>query len=389
LVVRRGLPDSQSTFKQVKTGISGVQIELYQADDLGEPTGDALATTTTDADGHYIFANLAAETTYALKKLPSPNLDAVGSRAGVEVKKGLAHPVETAVNDPLGRGSVNVSEPSGLVAQALHFLGLWQQEEVVDVNTIEGIALASGDQSVENNFGEVGVGSIGGVTFFDVDGDGIYNPNPILDADAEPESVPDVPLSDMEVVLYDDTDAEIATALTDADGMYSFDDLHFDLTTLDRDLKVAVLLTDPNLVSTHTAQVVQTQAVSDVIAQDASGYKVKLMALTPDDRSANFGFHIEIGCDNEQYAAAHFDECFYLFYPPYPGLIHDILAVSATGTAVLPIILITLLLIVLANFLYLLISGRILRERTLRKKVLKSSLHRRIQALHARIRSKH
>jgi uncharacterized delta-60 repeat protein len=51
--------DNDGDLTDVESGISGVTIKLYADDGTGKPTGAALATTTTDGSGNYVFTNRA------------------------------------------------------------------------------------------------------------------------------------------------------------------------------------------------------------------------------------------------------------------------------------------------------------------------------------------
>ena len=145
-------------------GIEGVEITLTGTDDLGNPV---LLTTTTDADGNYLFENLLSGTYTITETHPDPYLDGIDT-AGSE--GGDA----TTVNDE-----------------------------------ISGIVLDPGVDSVENNFAELG-NILTGTVWVDTNGDGVLDPEEATR------------LEGVTIELYDASGNLLATTTTDENGNYAF-----------------------------------------------------------------------------------------------------------------------------------------------------------------------
>ncbi|MFM2312143.1 MAG: hypothetical protein RLZZ04_1419, partial [Cyanobacteriota bacterium] len=71
------------------TPIAGVTVELFNVDASGNPTGTAIATTTTDADGNYEFTDLA-DGDYVVQQTQPAGYDSVTDIDGVDDGKILA-----------------------------------------------------------------------------------------------------------------------------------------------------------------------------------------------------------------------------------------------------------------------------------------------------------
>jgi protocatechuate 3,4-dioxygenase beta subunit len=145
-------------------GISGVTLRLYRddGDNVFEPgAGDVLvATTTTDATGHYLFANVPAGSYYVA-------LDSGTLPAGLAATTGTSNP---AARITLTSGQNDLSADFGYASATGSALGdrVWYDAD------------ADGVQ----DDGEVGIGGVR--VFLDTDGDGNYDvgePTAVTDAD--------------------------------------------------------------------------------------------------------------------------------------------------------------------------------------------------------------
>ncbi|SFV69950.1 hypothetical protein MNB_SV-3-619 [hydrothermal vent metagenome] len=157
--------------------LSNVEIKLYQdTDGDGAPDGDAVATTTTDDNGNYIFENLTPGDYVAVETQPD-GLDDVSEHEG------------GADNDDNGNAANN--------------------------NQISG-TVDAGENDANNDFVEEEPGSWSGNVSKDTNND-----------DAGDEN-----LSNVEIKLYQDTDGDgapdgdaVATTTTDDNGNYIFENL--------------------------------------------------------------------------------------------------------------------------------------------------------------------
>ena len=163
-------PNNDGQFDAGETGIAGVEVTLTGTDDLGNPV---LLTTTTDADGNYLFENLISGTYTVTETQPAgyaDGMDDAGSAGGDA----------TTVNDE-----------------------------------ISGVVLAPGEDAVEYDFGEILLSSIAGTVYEDLNNDGVHDAG-------------EAGIAGVEVVLTgtDDLGNPVSlTTTTDADGNYSFTDL--------------------------------------------------------------------------------------------------------------------------------------------------------------------
>ncbi|MFI4873940.1 MAG: SdrD B-like domain-containing protein, partial [Blastopirellula sp. JB062] len=144
--------------------LEGVVIELLDAD------GNVIATTTTDANGEYLFDNLLPGT-YSIREYTPDGLidggDHVGKIDGIKV----------------GENSVN--------------------------DLLSNIVLTSGDEGVNYDFCEHEAASISGYVYHDRDNDGVK--------EAGEEGI-----GGATVILLDAAGVQVATTTTNADGSYSF-----------------------------------------------------------------------------------------------------------------------------------------------------------------------
>jgi protocatechuate 3,4-dioxygenase beta subunit len=148
-----------------ESGIGGVTLELLDAN--GNPTGE---TTTTLADGSYSFANLAPGV-YGVAELQPAGYydgrDSAGTAGGAAVNPG---------------------------------------------DRISGATLAPASHGQQYNFGELRPASISGRVHRDENGNCILDPG-------------EQPLSGVTIFLLDAGGTRIASTLTDANGVYKFDNL--------------------------------------------------------------------------------------------------------------------------------------------------------------------
>ncbi|HOX04248.1 MAG TPA: SdrD B-like domain-containing protein, partial [Verrucomicrobiota bacterium] len=166
-----------------EAGLGGVSVALTTAgpDGLFGTADDVTAaTTTTAADGNYIFDGLAA---------------------------GAYQVIVNGGTTPAGYTLTTNGDPDG----------------TADNKTTAPIVLGPGDVYVNADFGYVpNAGyAIGNVVFFDLDGDGFFEPNG-ADSNAGATADNEYGIAGVTVALYNSTGAVIATAITDAAGTYSF-----------------------------------------------------------------------------------------------------------------------------------------------------------------------
>ena len=161
--------NSDGAFDAGESGIAGVVITLTGTDESGNPV---TAETTTDADGNYSFTGLNAGTYTVSEAQPAgydDGADTPGSLGG-----------DASVND-----------------------------------VISSIVLAAGDNSIDNDFGEVLAatpdltGTIGGLVWRDADSDGQFDAGETL-------------VSSVTVRLLDEDGNVVATTGTNTSGEYLF-----------------------------------------------------------------------------------------------------------------------------------------------------------------------
>ena len=153
-----------------EVGIAGVEITLTGTDDLGNPVS---LTTTTDADGNYVFDGLVAGTYTINETQPATHADGIDT-AGSE-----------------GGDATTVDDE------------------------ISGIVLGGGVDGTDYDFAEIGLSSISGTVFEDLNNDGIQDAGELGIAGVE-----------LTLTGTDDLGNPVSlTATTDADGNYIFDGL--------------------------------------------------------------------------------------------------------------------------------------------------------------------
>ncbi|MGI9601166.1 MAG: SdrD B-like domain-containing protein [Acidimicrobiales bacterium] len=155
--------DQDGTQGSGDTGIEGVNVTLTGTDDLGNLVS---LTTTTGADGGYLFENLISGTYTVIETQPAhyaDGADLVGTAGG-----------DNSVNDE-----------------------------------VSGIVLAAGSDETDYDFGELGY-VISGTTWVDTDRDGVIDPEETNE------------LAGVTVTLLDADGNVVATTETDANGAYEF-----------------------------------------------------------------------------------------------------------------------------------------------------------------------
>jgi protocatechuate 3,4-dioxygenase beta subunit len=220
--------------RNAEPGIAGVLLTLTGADAAGNPV-PAGTTAVTDANGHYRFDNLAPGAYTVSEAQPAgyaDGKDTAGSAGGDA----------TSVNDVIG-----------------------------------GIALKSGDNSVENNFGELTpTASLGDRLWLDADGDGKQNADHTLEPGVSGKTV---------TLIGGGADGVIngigdtaATTATGADGVYQF-------AGLAPGVEYQVQFGDIPGGSVFTAPNVGADDAVDSDASPADG-KTQIVALAPGENNA-------------------------------------------------------------------------------------------------------
>jgi uncharacterized repeat protein (TIGR01451 family)/fimbrial isopeptide formation D2 family protein len=150
-------------------GIPGIVVELYLADVNGEPDGEAIATTTTGANGDYIFENLlpgnylvgipTPPTAYQLSSQPTDSDDNVD---------GIDGGIQDAAGDPTFSGTIILTAGNEPTAGAGEDGTNGDQDnEVTDDPSDDSY----GDMTVD--FGFTPAVSVGSTVFIDLDNDGV------------------------------------------------------------------------------------------------------------------------------------------------------------------------------------------------------------------------
>ncbi len=179
--------DNSGSFTTGDVGISGVNV-IISADVDSDGTPEYTATTTTDADGHYLFDDLAAFDNYTIR------VDFDGSA-------GSAFNLQTAGYSQ----TYDLDENS---------------RPILD-HTASGISLAANQDRVDVDFGYAGQNTVGDVVWWDANGDGTQDTN-------------EGGLNGLTVTLHADIDGdgnyEYSASTTTAthngvDGWYSFGDV--------------------------------------------------------------------------------------------------------------------------------------------------------------------
>ena len=196
-------------------GIANVVIKLFAGDASGNPTGSALQSTNTDANGYYRFDGLVAG-----KYVPVVDVTGSGSAlasfvssTGYSTDTTLAGDLhDHGIDTPLGVGSVL---NNGIVGAAVT-LGAGLQPTGEATGTLAGANGPSGDagDNLTDDFGFSPVGAVGDSVWVDANGNGI-------------QDVGELGLAGVTVILYRTnsglgTLTALATTTTSASGAYLF-----------------------------------------------------------------------------------------------------------------------------------------------------------------------
>ena len=222
--------DNNALLDGAETGVGGVTLDLlFDADNNGAIDAaeeSPIATTTTDGDGSYLFANLTPGNYQVV--IPATNFDPTGAL----FMSVLSSNDELDVGADAGAMNVdsddNGDQPGGVGAVVRSpVISLIPSEEAVDEpgtggdqDTQDGLFDASGDMTVD--FGFAPNVSLGSVVFLDLDDSGTLNGT-------------ETGIAGVTVELYFDVDGNgtlegteltpVATQTTMADGTYYFDNL--------------------------------------------------------------------------------------------------------------------------------------------------------------------
>jgi large repetitive protein len=235
-----------------ESGIDNVTIRLTGKDIFGRTVE---ITTTTDNRGDYSFGGLVPGTYNVTEDQPA-GYRSTGSNGGSLQLDAAGTPIATPAKD--GKGS--------------------KEDASLSVDEVKSIVLEAGENSTQNNFGEV-AGQIGNLVFFDSDGDGRFRPT-----DGE-TGIPGVQMTlflDNGDGVFSSADQPLSVVATDNDGRYLFADQLLDrvyfVVPTDGDNKLTGLL--------HTVGAGRT----DEDSQAATGYKIELTAAAPSNLTADFGY---------------------------------------------------------------------------------------------------
>ena len=235
--------DNDSLRDAAEFGVPGVVVELYSAVG-GVPSGPALATTTTDADGYYLFNNLSAGDYIVV--LPADNFTDNGSNdalvgywssgtnisgAGAIGETGAPGPNNDVDDDDNGTLETVAGTFNGAVLSGVTTLGPLASEPTGETNPSTNPLAGEAADDHSNRTVDFGFyrQRLGDLVFTDTDSDGVYTAGA------------DTPLAGAVVTLYaaDGTtqilvgpDGILGTAddnatgvTTDATGVYNFSGL--------------------------------------------------------------------------------------------------------------------------------------------------------------------
>ena len=193
-----------------ETGLDGVTVDLYAADSGGNPVGGALASTATAGGGFYQFAGLAAGD--YIVRLAAANFDAGGALEHYTSSTGLPGSPYEPAPDP--DGNID-SDDNGTISGVLGSGGTIQSAPITLSGSAEpGVDNATGTTTnLTLDFGVFVPFSLGNQVWFDRDNSGQINGG-------------EVGIPNVAVDLLDSTGTTtLATAVTDSQGHYRFDNL--------------------------------------------------------------------------------------------------------------------------------------------------------------------
>jgi uncharacterized repeat protein (TIGR01451 family) len=202
------------------SGIIGVVVKLFADDGSGGPTGLALATATTDANGFYRFDNLVKGSyVVVVDQANSPNLSGSTSSTGASADMSLSGDAKDHGRDTL----VNVDTVVNGIASAAVTIGEGSQPSGESTGPAAGANGLNGDASdnLVVDFGFTPTYSIGNKIYRDPDNDG----QPDLD------KLDEGGISGVHLGAFaadesgNPTGSALATATTDSEGFYRLDGL--------------------------------------------------------------------------------------------------------------------------------------------------------------------
>jgi len=237
-------------------GIANVVVNLYRdADNNGVPDGAAIATTTTDANGYYLFSNIIYDAVTPGNNIYIVGIPAINFNAGnplFNLKSSTGPlPGQAYANPALGatdsddNGRDPVTPGFEVLSASINLIHNTQQTGETDLSTIvpaPGVPSTrdgafgrgvNGEQDNDSNlqidfgfFSQVNYFSIGNRVWFDNGaGGGVLN-NGIMDGGEQPIAGVTVDLyRDGNANGVPDTNEIIRTDITDAGGYYLFDQL--------------------------------------------------------------------------------------------------------------------------------------------------------------------
>ena len=177
-----------------EAGIAGVDVELL------DDTGAVVATTTTDADGNYIFDNLDAGDYVVALPAANPALDGMTSSDGNGPAVDPDDDVDLDDNGDPAAGYASISAP--VTIGGFEPVG----EVTEDGSWVDALS------NVTVDFGFYGDLRLGSTVWLDENGDGV-------------QGADEAGIAGVEVQLMDDAGNVVATTTTDADGNYVFENL--------------------------------------------------------------------------------------------------------------------------------------------------------------------
>ncbi len=193
-------------------GVAGVVVKLFASDASGNPTGVALSSQTTDANGFYRFDNLAPGMyVIVVDKNGSPTLNGLNSSTGVAPATDVTDRNDNGIDTPLAAGSVL---PGGIASGKIT-LGPSMPLGETDLPIGGAPDSATDDHSNQTiDFGFAPTYSLGNRVWFDTNNNGL--------SDAT-----EVGIANVKVTLLDASGNPVSgkTATTDANGYYRFDGL--------------------------------------------------------------------------------------------------------------------------------------------------------------------
>ena len=211
--------DNDGNRDYAERGIAAVRMVLFAADGLSNPTGNALASTNTDAYGYYRFDGLLAGTyVVVVDQANSPNLTGLVTSTGATTDTTLGGDSEDHGTDiPVTVGGVINGIASTPVTVGP---GLQPTGEIATDDAGEGANGPTGDlnDNLTVDFGFTPTYSLGNLVFADANNNGVKDGT-------------DSGISGVRMALFaangagNPTGSALANTTTDANGYYRFDGL--------------------------------------------------------------------------------------------------------------------------------------------------------------------